>query len=389
MNNESTIELPVGWLKDIYNRKCQNNATLSCIGTTTNDPMKIFPQEGINLSPPLFGNIDEMVGSTCCGDAFMTDEELSSSFCYEIKEVTVYKPLYGQRHRIKYDGYFLADAFGSPRRWEMQKTYWSKIIGYNHNTDSVTLQASEAQPEYRISNNMRESPLILSLSRDEINLSHYFFDCLPRLKALNGSSTIPIVFGYQPAAIQLALLKVLKISNPIYIIEDKTVVFDAVRYATRPEPAWLSANFINWVRSALLNSNLADANFPKKIFIHRMDSETRSLENRLDIMSLLSKHGYSSFHLTGLPLQTQLKLFYNAESIITEQGAGCTLLTVCKPGTHVCEVGLKQIIPGRGPAPHYWLLSNTLGLKYSCILGTGTMSGYDISVPKLMEYLSS
>ncbi|MFE5320701.1 glycosyltransferase family 61 protein [Paenibacillus sp. NPDC056579] len=127
----------------------------------------------------------------------------------------------------------------------------------------------------------------------------------------------------------------------------------------------------------------------ERIYIRR--KHYRKIVNEDAIFGLLSQCGFISIELEALPLEQQIRLFYNAKIIVAAHGAGLANLVFCQPETHVIE-----LFPPSFMEPHYWMLSRLMGLDYHMIVGTrenpnNFWSGFDnlsIDPRRLLEVLS-
>ena len=62
----------------------------------------------------------------------------------------------------------------------------------------------------------------------------------------------------------------------------------------------------------------------------------------------------------------QASVFASSEVIVAPHGSGLTNLLFCRPGSKVIELFSHTYVN-----PCYWVLSNSVGLDYYCLLGTG------------------
>jgi hypothetical protein len=103
--------------------------------------------------------------------------------------------------------------------------------------------------------------------------------------------------------------------------------------------------------------------FSKKVFISRKRSYRRKIINESDIIQLLEKKGFVAYCLEEMSIAEQIVLFYNAEIIVAEHGAGLTNLVFCRPQTKVVEIFHSRKVPT------YFDLSQQLDLDYvGCVV---------------------
>ena len=115
-----------------------------------------------------------------------------------------------------------------------------------------------------------------------------------------------------------------------------------------------------------------DGNTPKRIYVSRNDARLRRVLNEASFMPKLEALGFQRVLLGGLPIARQVSLFRQAEIVAAPHGAGLAHIAWCKPGTKIIEFFPSPGGPRgrvRNATYDYWLLSQLVGLDYSCMLG--------------------
>ena len=108
-----------------------------------------------------------------------------------------------------------------------------------------------------------------------------------------------------------------------------------------------------------------------RIYVSRNDARLRRVLNEESFMPSLEALGFQRALLAELPIARQVALFKNAEIVIAPHGAGLAHIAWCKPGTKIIEFfpspyGPRGLV--RNATYDYWLLSQLLGLDYTCRL---------------------
>ena len=212
------------------------------------------------------------------------------------------------------------------------------------------------------------------------NYWHWLFDVLPRIKILKNVMNLEDVdFFLFPELKQrfqkdsLDLLKIpfsksLSSSNFRHLECDEIIVTDhpyIIKNDASNEiqniPEWI----IHWLKKTLTdNHDLADKNYPSKIYIDRSDSNIKSLRkiiNEDEIINELKNDGYEVITLGNFSLASQMKYFYNARNIVGLHGAGFANFIFGYPGSNVLE--LKPSNAG----DIFKNLANKCKLNYKCI----------------------
>ena len=109
----------------------------------------------------------------------------------------------------------------------------------------------------------------------------------------------------------------------------------------------------------------------KRIYVSRDDARLRRVLNENSFMPKLELLGFQRVILAELPIALQIALFRQAEIVVAPHGAGLAHIAWCKPGTKIIEFFPSPDGPRgrvRNATYDYWLLSQLLGLDYSCCL---------------------
>lgn len=181
------------------------------------------------------------------------------------------------------------------------------------------------------------------------NVSHWFIDVLPRLHLLQKSGLYDEVDWFLVPSIQysyqletLHLLGIPKeniIAGDVYphIIADKIIASTAPRGNHTLVPVWL-CEYIRETILPLAQDNAADVEPTPKIYISRSDSQNRCVTNEAELIAELEPFGFKPVVLSNFSTIQKIKLFSNAESVISATGAGLVNLLFCRPGTKVIEI---------------------------------------------------
>ena len=109
----------------------------------------------------------------------------------------------------------------------------------------------------------------------------------------------------------------------------------------------------------------------KRIYVSRNDARLRRVLNEKSFMPKLESLGFQCAILAEMPIARQVALFRQAEIVVAPHGAGLAHIAWCKPGTKIIEFFPSPAGPRgrvRNATYDYWLLSQLLGLDYTCQL---------------------
>jgi hypothetical protein len=136
---------------------------------------------------------------------------------------------------------------------------------------------------------------------------------------------------------------------------------------TRKWTASFDSKRINLVREQLIkiaNEKLPESNFPKKIYLTRKNRGNRCAENEVEVMQLLSSHGFEAIAFEDYTIWDQIKMMSEAIHFISIHGAGLTNLIFLNEGAQVLELVNRQYAQKEYTFP-FWKLAQSINLKYN------------------------
>jgi hypothetical protein len=117
----------------------------------------------------------------------------------------------------------------------------------------------------------------------------------------------------------------------------------------------------------------------ERLYIRR--PHNRKVANADQVERFLASKGFAVVELENMPPVAQMKLFVDAEFVVSTHGAGMANLVFCRPGTKILELS-----PNIEFRPFFWQLSEKLRLPYM-IVQSPTHGGFngemDVSMPRL------
>ena len=78
--------------------------------------------------------------------------------------------------------------------------------------------------------------------------------------------------------------------------------------------------------------------FKTKIYIRREDANYRKILNEADLIDKLRKKGFEIINPQHFDILEQMKIFSNAEVIVTPHGSNMSNLIFCQKGTKIIEI---------------------------------------------------
>lgn len=202
------------------------------------------------------------------------------------------------------------------------------------------------------------------LSLYSTNYSHWVLDFLPRLKAVTEyqkrtgrrpTLVIPAdppgwlleyldIFGFGPADRHRME------SNRIHV--DNFVV---------PYGSRFNRSLVRWANEQARASVSADsAAVPSKVYVSRDDALCRRVLNEDELMRLLYERGFVRVKLENMSVADQIRLFSNAETVVSPHGAGLANLAWATETSVVELFGVKIV-------PIFFHISQIMELDYGCL----------------------
>ncbi len=122
-------------------------------------------------------------------------------------------------------------------------------------------------------------------------------------------------------------------------------------------PTPTSRDFLRRLRPAPARTSPQPGN--NKIYISRGDVKSRVFPNEPEIRSFLEDRGFVPVQLSGKSVEDQMRLFAEAEIVVSPHGAGLSNLVFAEPGTAVVELFSPDYFN-----VCYWALADLCGLRY-------------------------
>ncbi len=199
---------------------------------------------------------------------------------------------------------------------------------------------------------------LLSGGAGNYNYWHWLFDILPRIRIINNKIDLNTIDYFllpdNSKRFQKETLELMKIphekqlsslnyrhikSEEIIATDHPYVTNNNATSAIQNLPQWI----IDWLKQTFTrNLNLKDDKLPNKFYIDRGDaspniSELRKIINEKEVVNKLLEYNYRVIQLSEYSFVDQVKLFYNAKSIVGLHGAGFANVIFSNPKLNMLE----------------------------------------------------
>lgn len=113
----------------------------------------------------------------------------------------------------------------------------------------------------------------------------------------------------------------------------------------------------------LVNIQIPD--FNKKIYIRREDSNYRKILNEADLIEKMKKKGFEIINPNHYEILEQMKIFSNADMIVSPHGSNLSNIVFCKKGAQLIEIGPRfENSYEENISTRYKKLSNIANVEY-------------------------
>ena len=238
---------------------------------------------------------------------------------------------------------------------------------------------------------------ILHLSYARRNIYHWTIDCLPRLYNINkipGNDKIYLIVNANPPAYQKEALSFFLKNNPrleLVTIEDNEKwaleSYWLPSFATSNQSGYMPSEYIEFIKNTIREGyKIKPENHEKrKIYISRKLSVRRKMINEQELENYLFQKGYEIICSENLTYKEQVKIYTEADIIISPHGAGLTNIIYSDDAT-IIEIHPKNYVQS-----HYFMLSKGCGHSYySFLAGELSEKGlYQLNVGEFDLFLSN
>ncbi|HLO84530.1 MAG TPA: glycosyltransferase family 61 protein [Nostocaceae cyanobacterium] len=204
--------------------------------------------------------------------------------------------------------------------------------------------------------------------------AHWFLESLTRLEALEnyiqktGDKPVLIIDPHPP------IWKIRSLNLMGYRLEDciqwhgfRAKVNELIICSKRREDGRASVKACHWLRERILtnlyndtSSNTTNITLNPNVFISRRKANARRIVNEEEVINTLDKLDFSTYVLEDLDWDTQVKIFAQAQFIVTPHGGGVTNIVFSQ------NINIIEIF-GQKVSHFYYTIAQGLGFNYACM----------------------
>jgi capsular polysaccharide biosynthesis protein len=216
------------------------------------------------------------------------------------------------------------------------------------------------------------------------NIGHWFLDVLPRLHLLRESGLYDKVdwflvpsthYGYQTETLELLGIPANKIITGVeypHLTADRIIASTAPRGNHTLVPRWLG-QFIRDAFLPLVNGeDLSAAAKAPHLYISRSDSAIRNVLNEKELLEALKTYKFKSVISSKYSILEKIRMFSQAEVVVSATGAGLISMFFCKPGTKIIEIFHEGFV-----IEPFYDIATKIDLDYDYIICKGDKPVHD------------
>lgn len=227
------------------------------------------------------------------------------------------------------------------------------------------------------------------------NFYHWLTWTIPRLQMILDAGYYPgsfdkILLNYGGFKFQKEILELLNIpkSKVIGTLPQGAVLkANKIVSATMPEfmktPKIVTSSLRN-IFSSYMHKN---ETLPKRIYLSRNKSSSRFVINEPELKDFLKAYNFTTIYAEDLTFKEQIEIFYNAEIILSQHGAGLTNTAFCNKNTKVIEIYNEKMKNYLDTS--FWRISADCNLEHYLLFGTpigeGAAANMKVNINNLKE----
>ncbi|OYX77241.1 MAG: hypothetical protein B7Y77_02445 [Bradyrhizobium sp. 35-63-5] len=283
----------------------------------------------------------------------------------------------------------IAEAYGDQRSLKYQLETWP-LAHHNqpsnlgiHNRRPLQTHV-KAYEDFGPLQSIDKTCIYLSLRSDEINIYHWIFEVLPRLRCLElmpSLRSIPLLIRKPLTEFQLKTLELMGVQNPLLISDGHSLRMKSLIFPSVSCPSAIHPGVTRWLRNALIGK-LEKLTKKRRLYVSRSDSTRRIINEEL-LINRLKPLGFEVLVMTALTPMEQIDAFRAAEIVVMPHGAAGAHMIFAPLDCKLIELQSPQHLNSS-----YLTLAKGLGQKYGYIFGKKKRNGnYSIEVDQVVSML--
>lgn len=217
-----------------------------------------------------------------------------------------------------------------------------------------------------------------------MNYYHWTIDCLPRLRGIEdwyqqtGDVTTVLIPPDPPSWMTESLDLLAGESYETQEFVDTSYAIEKLIVPTYPYPSPESCQWLREKSTADMDHSRSNNN---RIYISREQANRRRVANRNEVDDVLSQFGFKSYVLEEMSIREQIRLFVNAEAVVSPHGAGLANIVYADDPVVIELFGTQK-------KTTFYRLAKILDQKYHHVCGEDRLADIRIDPAELRATLS-
>lgn len=213
------------------------------------------------------------------------------------------------------------------------------------------------------------------------NYFHWITESISRLwclDILSGLDNITLLVPDNPKPFIYETLRALKLDkNKLVPLRGKMLVAEQLYFATYLAPCAFSKKQIEWVQQRLMHAfEIGIKNKgTKRYYISRSDAKFRRTANESEVVEYLKKFNFDVVCPGEMGMREQIKLFSEAEMVVSPHGAGIANILFAPPNAVLIE-----LLPKSYQHLACWMVTKLGGKRYGRLICNEVSQNSDIIV---------
>jgi Glycosyltransferase 61 len=211
------------------------------------------------------------------------------------------------------------------------------------------------------------------------NFYHWLIETMPRLQMLESCDpALPIYLPQSSPPFVAASIRMLGLQDRVSWLANGVYEAESLIVPTRfAEAVYPTAVAVDWLRARLRQAP-PPGERGRLLYVSRRDANIRFVTNEDEVADAMLRLGFETVSLSGLDLDSQVRLMSSARCIVGAHGAGLSHLAFVADGGMVVE-----FFEEGHSSPSFYYLASLRTAGYACLVCPREGLGYRVDVPQL------
>lgn len=300
---------------------------------------------------------------------------------YSIKDCVMFSP---NGLTVTSNGEIVADTISPPELLENRRTVAISKLIFKNGIGWTLREFKKDNIKTRTNKQDHDIEQACPVMPLWINYYHWTIDCLPRLRGIEdwyqqtGDVTTVLIPPDPPSWMTESLDLLAGESYETQEFVDTSYAIEKLIVPTYPYPSPESCQWLREKSTADMDHSRSNNN---RIYVSREQANRRRVANRNEVDDVLSQFGFKSYVLEEMSIREQIRLFTNAEAVVSPHGAGLANIVYADDPVVIELFGTQK-------KTTFYRLAKILDQKYHYVCGKDRLADIRIDPAELRATLS-